>query len=351
MAKKRNSRKRKNKQGFISRHALPLTVTALVLVCAVIAAAWFGLHRYKGEARWIIIPANSTSSAIADSLKKQLGNVEGARVHMLWKLSGGSPAHARGRYKVEQGEYSARTAWRLRGGMQTPVKIHWSDIRTMDQLANRIADKMEFNAEDFLTACNKILPDSGFRKEEFPAAFIPDQYEFYATSSAENVVKKLLSYRNKFWNRRRVSEAQALGLNPNEAATLASIVEEESAKEDELPVIARLYLNRLAKGMPLQADPTVKFATGNFMLKRISGEHLQIDSPYNTYRHNGLPPGPIRIASRKGIDAVLNAPLHEYIYMCAKEDFSGRHNFATNYAEHRKNALRYQAELNKRNIH
>ncbi len=351
MAKKRTKRKRKNGQSFITRHALMLAIAALVSLCGVITVAWFGLQRHKGETAWIVIPGNATSSAIADSLKSQLGNVEGTRVHMLWKLSGGSASRARGRYKVEPGQYSARTAWRLRGGMQTPVKIHWSDVRTMTQLADRISAKMEFDSADFLEACNTILPDSGFCKEEFPAAFVPDSYEFYATTSAVNVVKKLLSYRNRFWNPRRRSEAQAIGLTPKEVATLASIVEEESAKSDELPVIARLYMNRLNKGMPMQADPTVKFATGNFKLRRITGEHLQISSPYNTYMHKGLPPGPIRIASQKGIDAVLNAPEHEYIYMCAKEDFSGRHNFAANYADHRKNAQRYQAELNKRNIH
>lgn len=351
MAKKQKRRKKKSKQNFWSRNALIIVFTALALLCVALVGAWFGLHRHKGEDTWIIIPQNATSSAIADSLKSQLGNIEGARVHMLWKLSGGSAKNARGRYKVPVGQLAAHTAWKLRGGMQTPVKIQWNDVRTMNQLAERISDRMEFTEADFLEACNKILPDSGFTKEEFPAAFIPDSYEFYATTSAENVVKKLLTYRNRFWNKNRQAEAQALGLNPKEIAILASIVEEESAKSDELPVIARLYLNRLDKGMPLQADPTVKFATGNFGLKRITGEHLQISSPYNTYTHKGLPPGPIRIASQKGIDAVLNAPVHEYLYMCAKEDFSGRHNFAVNYAEHRENARRYQAELNRRNIY
>jgi UPF0755 protein len=131
---------------------------------------------------------------------------------------------------------------------------------------------------------------------------------------------------------------------------VASIVEEETAKSDERPKVARLYLNRLAKGMKLQADPTVKFAVGDFSLQRITGKHIATDSPYNTYRVNGLPPGPIRIVDRRTVDDVLNAPQHGYIYMCAKEDFSGYHNFATDFATHQANARRYQAELNKRNI-
>ena len=154
----------------------------------------------------------------------------------------------------------------------------------------------------------------------------------------------------RFWTDERRAKARKLGLTPVGVATLASIVEEETAKADERPRVARLYLNRLNKGIKLQADPTVKFAIGDFAIRRISGRMLKTPSPYNTYIVVGLPPGPIRLVETATIDGVLDAPQHPYIYMCAKEDFSGYHNFATDYKSHIANARRYQAELNKRNI-
>ena len=154
----------------------------------------------------------------------------------------------------------------------------------------------------------------------------------------------------RFWNKDRRDKAQALGMTPIEVATLASIVEEETNASPEKPIVAGLYINRLHRGMPLQADPTVRFAVGDFERQRITHADLSINSPYNTYLHAGLPPGPIRIATPQGLDAVLNYARHNYLYMCAKEDFSGRHNFASNYAEHLRNARRYQQALNKRKI-
>ena len=157
--------------------------------------------------------------------------------------------------------------------------------------------------------------------------------------------------RDTFWNPDRIAKARELGLDPVGVTTIASIVAEETSKADERPKVARLYLNRLSRGMKLQADPTVKFAIGDFSLRRIGGSMLNIDSPYNTYRVKGLPPGPIRIVDPQLIDDVLNAPAHNYIYMCAREDFSGYHNFSTDYATHQANAKRYQAELDRRKIH
>jgi UPF0755 protein len=221
----------------------------------------------------------------------------------------------------------------------------------MEQLAERVAGKMEWSATDFLLACDTVLPGFGFKKETFAAAFFPDTYEFYWSNEPDKVVKRLLEYRNNYWTEERRAKAKSMGLTPVEVSTIASIVEEETNKRDERPVVARLYLNRLNKGMMLQADPTVKYAVGDFSLRRITRQHLEINSPYNTYKNVGLPPGPIRIVEKTTLDAVLNAPKHNYLYMCAKEDFSGRHNFAADFATHQRNAAKYHAELNRRKIY
>ncbi|MCM1297717.1 MAG: endolytic transglycosylase MltG, partial [Muribaculaceae bacterium] len=266
------------------------------------------------------------------------------------KLTGGNTSKARGAYKVTSSTSALELAKRIRNGRQTPVNVTFNNIRTMSQLAERIAYKMEFTEKDFLEACDSILPPLGFDTAGYPAAFIPDTYEFYWTSSAQKVVEKLSGHRNRFWDVNRRNKAAALGLNPVGVATIASIVEEETANLDERPIVARLYINRLKKGMPLQADPTLKFAAGDFSLKRIGEKQISIISPYNTYLNNGLPPGPIRIVDSRTLDMVLNAPEHKYLYMCAKEDLSGTHNFAVDYATHLTNARRYHKKLNELNL-
>lgn len=210
---------------------------------------------------------------------------------------------------------------------------------------------MSFTDAEFIAALDSLLPSAGFKsRDSYTAAFLPDTYEFYWTASAASTARKLLETRNAFWNDERRAKARKLGLTPVEAATLASIAEEETNNRDERATVARLYLNRVHKGMRLQADPTIKFALGDFSLRRIRGEHLNVNSPFNTYVNPGIPPGPIRVAEARTIDALLNSAPHDYIYMCAKEDFSGTHNFASDYATHCKNARRYQQALNRRNI-
>ena len=190
----------------------------------------------------------------------------------------------------------------------------------------------------------------GFTPETLPALFIPNTYEVYWNMSAEDFMQRMLKEHKAFWNEKRLKQAEAIGLTPIEVATLASIVEEETANQAEKPMVAGLYINRLKKGMLLQADPTVKFSLQEFGLKRILFKHLEVDSPYNTYKYAGLPPGPIRVPSYQGLESVLNYTKHNYIYMCAKEDFSGTHNFAVTSAQHAANARKYQQALNRRGI-
>jgi len=328
-----------------------LMAFSIVLVGTLAYACWnFTLKGYSGSEYKLLIPTDCTESSISDSLEN-IDPFFAFKVKTIWKLAGGNPKKAAGYYLVSSGTTPISLARKIKRGEQTPIKLTFNNIRTLDQLAEKVSVLFDFTASDFLAATDSILSNEGFKgRAEYPAAFIPDTYEFYWNSSPENVVRTLLKYRNKFWDQERREQASKQGLTPVKVAIIASIVEEESAKIDERPKIAALYLNRIKKGMPLQADPTVKFAIGDFSIKRITGDMLRVKSPYNTYINKGLPPGPIRIPERRTLQQVIDAPEHEYLYMCAKEDFSGYHNFATDFTTHRKNAEKYRAELDKRGI-
>lgn len=352
---KRKSKNTKKKKGdtWTRRHSMGIMIAVMAVVVAVGSVLAFAFIPYttgSSDGDWVYVPHDATPAQVKDSLKTSLGSSMGTRVYIMWKLMGNSPAKTEGAYRIGFGQTALGIARRMATGRQTPVKVTFNGTRTMSMLADRIASQLQCTPEEFMDACNEVLPDRGFSKAAFPAAFIPDTYEFYWSADPANVVRRLLDYRDSFWTDERQAKAKALGLSKVEVATVASIIEEETAKKDERPMVARLYLNRLKKGMRLQADPTVKFAVGDFTLRRIRGEHLKKSSPYNTYLVSGLPPGPIRVPTAAAMDDVLNAPPHNYLYMCAKEDFSGYHNFAVDYASHQANARRYQQELNRRNI-
>lgn len=257
-----------------------------------------------------------------------------------------------GQYAVCPGMNNLTLLKDLLRGHQVATRLTFHNIRFKKDLAKRLDEQLMIGKEELLTLLNdSAYCDSlGFTPETVVSLFIPNTYEVYWNIPADKLMQRMKKEYDAFWTDDRRAKANALGLTPVEVATLASIVEEETAASDEYPIVAGLYLNRLRVGMPLQADPTVKFAVGDFSLHRILFEHLEVDSPYNTYKHAGLPPGPLRIPSIKGMDAVLNRMQHNYLYMCAKEDFSGRHNFAATLAEHARNASRYRAELNRRGI-
>jgi UPF0755 protein len=183
------------------------------------------------------------------------------------------------------------------------------------------------------------------------ALFLPDTYEMYWTITPGELYARMLKEFNKFWNTDRLNKARSFGLSPVEVSTLASIVDDEVLMEDEKPMIAGVYLNRLKIQMPLQACPTIKFALNDFTIRRVLKEHLVVDSPYNTYKYRGLPPGPVRCATKSGIEAVLNATDHDYLYFAAKADFSGYHNFSRTLSEHNRYANQYQAELDRMKIY
>ena len=257
-----------------------------------------------------------------------------------------------GNYAVRPGDSMRDICLRLLSGNQTPVKLVVPSVRTLDRLAGAVGKQlMTDSASVMKVLTDKLLLDSlGYTVATAPCIFIPNTYEVYWTMTPEQFVARMIKENKRYWTPARLAKAKKQGLTPNEVMTLASIVDEETAKEDEKPMVAALYLNRLKRGMLLQADPTVKFALGEFELRRILYAHLQTDSPYNTYKYAGLPPGPIRIPSMTAIESVLNPAKHSYIYMCAKEDFSGYHNFASTLTQHNANARRYQQALNKLGI-
>lgn len=336
-----------------SNKSIIISVVIAVVALALGGAIWCFLkvtQKYSGEDIRIYIPHGASDDAIADTLSLRLGEDFGGAVYDIWRLRRKDEPSLRGSYVIKEGMSAFDVSRKLVSGNQDPIRFTFNNLRTLDQLAQRIGYKFELSPADFLVACDSVLSSEGMKKEEYPAAFMPDTYDFYWDASPDFVVRTLYAYRNRFWNDERKMKAEKLGLSPVEVATVASIVEEETVKSDERPKVARLYLNRLNRGMKLQADPTVKFAVGDFGLRRITGAHLSVDSPYNTYKYAGLPPGPIRIPDGRSIDAVLSAPPHPYIYMCAKEDFSGYHNFASSDAEHMANARRYHRALNQRGI-
>lgn len=235
----------------------------------------------------------------------------------------------------------------LMGNDQVPVRITFNNIRLISELGPRITKNTAVTPIEFDDAVDRFVKNNneGFTHENILCMFIPNTYEVYFNITADELVERMHEEYQKFWNDERKQKAEALKLTPIEVEILASIVRAEATKEEEAPVIAGLYLNRLRIDMALQADPTLVFAVGDFSLKRVLNVHKEVDSPYNTYTHTGLPPGPINMPGISFIDAVLNAEKHNYIYMCAKEDFSGAHNFAATLAEHGKNARKYQQAL------
>lgn len=257
-----------------------------------------------------------------------------------------------GCYTVKSGALPKQVADMLTGGMQTPVRLTINSTRTVGQMAKAIASQVMIDSASIVNRLSDpvFLDSIGYTPANVYCMIIPNTYEVYWNISADALISRLVRERDRFWNRERQDKAGSIGLTPQQVTTLASIIEEETAKNDELPIVAGLYMNRLHRNMPLQADPTVVFALGGERPKRVLKVHLEVDSPYNTYKYPGLPPAPIRFVSTRSIDAVLNYSKHNYLYMCAKEDFSGYHNFTSSLSQHNANAARYQRALSKAGI-
>ena len=300
----------------------------------------------------IKVRKGSTIEQIGDSIKAATDETYSNRVKTMLHLMNANVENREGAFRVTQGTSPFTMARHIKNGMQSGVRFTFNNVRTLDEWAQRWGDTFMGDADDM----RKALKDSTFcakygkTPQTIACLLMPDTYEFYWDITPEKTLDRLNDYYKDFWTSERKSKAEKLGLTPDEVATIASIVEEETSKADERGKVARLYLNRYQQGMRLQADPTVKYAIGDFSIKRITVDMTQVNNPYNTYRVNGLPPGPIRLPEKSTIDAVLNAPQHDYIYMCARPDFSGYHDFSRDYSSHLDNAHRYQEALNSRGI-
>lgn len=306
----------------------------------------------KEQTRYVYIYDGDNIDKVYAQLDTVASSMPMAGFKLLSSVSGYSSNIRSGRYAVKPGE-SAFTVWRhMKNGLQASVSLTIPEVRTMERLAGVLSHKLML---DSATVAAQLRDSAycaayGYDTCTIAAMFVPNTYDVYWNTSLDRFMERMQKEHDRFWNDERTGKAQALGLTENEVATIASIIDEETANNAEKPMIAGMYCNRLKAGMPLQADPTIKFALKDFALRRIYNKLLSVDSPYNTYKNEGLPPGPIKIASVAGIDAVLNQVKHDYLYMCAKEDFSGTHNFAVTYQEHLRNAAKYSKALNERGI-
>jgi len=306
------------------------------------------------QSSYLHIPTNSTYQEIVDLLYEEEFIIDTASFNWVaQRMSYKKTSMRSGRFKIEEGWSNRSLISHLRGGKQSPVKVILNIERLPNEIAGKVAKVIEADSIDLhqLLQNEAYLSEHQLTKETMLTAFIPNTYELFWNTNEKAFFERMLKERDKFWAKEnRLKKAEKLGLNKEEVYTLASIVERETNKKEEKARIAGLYYNRLKKGMLLQADPTVVFAVGDFGLRRVLFKHLEIDSPYNTYKNLGLPPGPISLASIASIDAVLNMENHDYVYFCARGDGTGFHNFAKTLSGHNANAVRYRQNLKKRGL-
>lgn len=313
-------------------------------------AAWCffsGSTSFKENKKFFYIKTNSSLDEVINNLVAE-GIVHNPAIfRWVAKIAGYENKIRPGKYGIEKGSSIYSILLKLRRGKQTAVNLVINKLRTKEDFAKKMGENFESDSADFMAILTSNDSLKKFELDDNTAmtAIIPNTYQIFWNTPASGIFKKLFNEQEIFWNDERRQKAAALNLSPIEAYTLASIVEEETNQEADKGKIASVYLNRLEMGMKLAADPTVKFAMGDFSLKRIYFKHLQYPSPYNTYLHAGLPPGPICTPSTKTIDAVLNSPATSYLFFVAKPDLKGFSNFATTYTEHMQFAKEYQLAL------
>jgi UPF0755 protein len=359
MPSKKNTKKAPDKKKFIQKNKAVLNVLFIAFFFLLAGGSFFVYYNafksnlsLKKPTEFVYIRSTFKFNDVVRYLSSE-GLLESEDTfRWMADFMGYTHAIKPGRYKIKTGMSNHELIALLQSGRQEPVKLTFKSIRTRCELASKVSKYLEADSASIIRYMDseEFQTKYGLNAENALSIIMPNTYEFYWNTSAEDFIEKMAGYYQSFWNDKRKRQAQKLGLRPDQVSVMASIVQQESNKKDEWPTIAGVYLNRLNSGMKLQADPTVKFALGNFGLRRILNEHLSVDSPYNTYKYQGLPPGPIYMANRSSIDAVLEASEHEFIYFCARPDRSGYHDFAKTYSEHLANAAKYHRELNRRGI-
>lgn len=344
-----NTRKIDNQK---SKKYLYAALVGVLLIIGIGYYYFFAAFSKLERTEYVYIDDDDTQDSVFAKLDP-IATDHGMAAFKTMARHGGYADHVRtGRYEINTSDGALKIFRHIRNGQQSSLSLTIPESRTMDMLAGALAKKLMLDNADVADALTsqEYCQKYGYDTATIAALFVPNTYDVYWNISLDKLMERMKKENKTFWNFQRTEKAKAMGLSKEEVATLASIVDEETANNGEKPMIAGMYYNRLQKEMPLQADPTIKFAWKDFALKRIYHKLLTIDSPYNTYKNVGLPPGPIKIASIVGIDAVLNYTRHDYLYMCAKEDFSGTHNFAVTYEEHLENAAKYSKALNERGI-
>ncbi len=343
----------KKKQSFKKKYLIPIIGGALLVVAIVLLAL---LHRQKltnSDTVTLYLPTGITYEAVVDSLDAH-GCIDNKTAFNTLAQLRKYKNHVKGgcyKFKPHMSLWSALT--KLYYGNQDPIRLTINKYRTPESLCQYIGKKLELDSDTLLALLrnDSVCAAYGHTRQTVIGMFLQNSYDVYWNVSAEKLLDRMHQESQRFWTDKRLRQCKALNLSTDEVITLASIVEEESNKNDEKPDIASVYLNRIRKGMLLQADPTLKFAVGEFSLRRILNKHMEVESPYNTYKYPGLPPGPICIPGTASIDAVLKNKQTEYLYFCAKADFSGYHAFSKDLAGHNANAQAFHNEMNRRKIY
>jgi UPF0755 protein len=334
-------------------------IVAMVIIL-IIALGFTGLNYYlkyfspnvTGKQEYLYIHTGSDFNTVYKTIQEQGMVKDTASFYKAAENMNYVSRVKPGRYHLHSGMSNRRLINMLASGTQEPVTLNFHNLRLKEEFAGFVAKKIEPDSTSIIRLLDSAsyVQQYGFTTDNVYTMFLPNSYQLYWNTTPEKFFKRMYANYEKFWTPERKQKAAAINLNPIEVSVLASIVDAEALHDDEMPAVAGLYLNRLKKGMKLEADPTVIFAQNDFTIKRVLTRYLSINSPYNTYMHTGLPPGPIMMPSVNAVNAVLDYQKNDYIYMCAKADFSGYHAFATNMADHLVNAHKFQQALNDRNI-
>lgn len=348
---------RTNKSSPLKKLLLMLAAGLLVMMLAGVAGLYLvafqaNVNLRQGESSLLHIPSGSDFRQLTELLLEEELLKNPGRFVFLARQKNLDARVMPGRYRIQAGMGNNALINLLRSGQQEPLMLTLSNIRSVEQVAGRAASRLEMDSLDLMQwiGSQEVRMQYGFDSLTIPLMFIPNTYEFFWNTSAKAFADRMHREYERFWHDERRERARQIGLGPKEVGILASIVQMETNRRDEMARIAGVYINRLNRNMPLQADPTIVYALGEQGINRVLNRHLSLDSPFNTYLYTGLPPGPISMPEPFVIDQVLHYEEHDYLFFAARDDFSGYHAFARTYSEHLANARRYRQALDRLNI-